>query len=138
MKRFCIFLFFITILSSNSISQPIIKEFKKAFPSSFGIFVDSQTYKKIGKSIDAYKHAVEVDGISSYIVIDDWKNPDETIARSKLVIFNYLPEFDWVVGSSSYLDELYAPLRTIRTLILATAGLTFLLVLPLSHIHTLR
>ena len=61
-----------------------------------------------------------------------WKNPDESKARYKLVMFDHIPEFDWIVGACSYLDEFYAPLRTIRTMILATAVLTFLLLLPIS------
>ncbi len=61
-----------------------------------------------------------------------WKNPGESRARSKLVIFNHIPEYDWIVASSSYLDEFYAPMRTVRNLIMATALVTFLLVLPIS------
>ena len=65
-------------------------------------------------------------------IIYPWKNPGEATARDKLVIFNHIPEYDWIVASSSYLDEFYAPLRTIRTLVIATAFMTFLLVLPIS------
>jgi PAS domain S-box-containing protein len=65
-------------------------------------------------------------------IVYPWKNPGETRARTKLVIFNHIPEYDWVVASSGYLDEFHAPLRTIRNLIIATALVTFLLVLPIS------
>ena len=65
-------------------------------------------------------------------IIYPWKNPGETTARSKLVIFNHIPEYNWIVASSSYLDEFYAPMRTVRNLIIATALVTFLLVLPIS------
>ena len=65
-------------------------------------------------------------------IIYPWKNPGETTARSKLVIFNHIPEYDWIVASSSYLDEFFAPMRTIRNLIIATTLVTFLLVLPIS------
>jgi signal transduction histidine kinase len=44
-------------------------------------------------------------------IIYPWKNPDEPEARLKLVIFNHIPEYDWIVGSSSYLDEFYQPSR---------------------------
>ncbi len=58
-----------------------------------------------------------------------WKNPGETQAREKLVIFSYLPEYDWIVGSASYLDEVYAPLKTLRrvilTIVLFTCALVF-------------
>ena len=62
-----------------------------------------------------------------------WQNPGEQKPRKKLVLFEYLPEFEWVVASSSYLEEFYAPLKTIRTMILATATSTLMLLLPISY-----
>ena len=61
-----------------------------------------------------------------------WKNPGETSRREKLVIFNYIPEYDWIVASSSYLDEFYAPLITIEKIFVLTGFLSLLLVLPLT------
>ncbi|MDJ0782998.1 MAG: cache domain-containing protein [Desulfosarcinaceae bacterium] len=61
-----------------------------------------------------------------------WENPGENIPREKLVIFNYIPEFDWIVASSSYLDEFYAPLKMVRSLIVATVVIFMLLVLPIT------
>ncbi|MFH0729000.1 MAG: cache domain-containing protein [Pseudomonadota bacterium] len=66
-------------------------------------------------------------------IIYPWKNPDEAAERMKLVIFNYIPEYDWIVASSSYLDEFYEPLRTIRNLIVATVLITLALVLPVTY-----
>jgi PAS domain S-box-containing protein len=45
-----------------------------------------------------------------------WKNPDETTYREKMVIFNYLPEYSWIVASSVYLEEFHTILDTIKTL----------------------
>lgn len=61
-----------------------------------------------------------------------WENPGENRARDKLVIFNHIPEFQWIVASSSYLDEFYAPLNTMHSLILATVLMSFVIVLPLT------
>lgn len=61
-----------------------------------------------------------------------WKNPGESDPRMKLVIFNYLPELDWILGSSGYLDEFYAPLKTVRNAIFATVAASLLLVLPIT------
>lgn len=61
-----------------------------------------------------------------------WKNPDEADTREKLVIFNYIPEYDWIVASSSYLEEFYAPLHTIRNIIFFTVLVSLTLVIPLS------
>lgn len=46
-----------------------------------------------------------------------WKNPGEARARQKLVMFDYIPEYQWVVATSSYMDELYGPLGFIRNVI---------------------
>lgn len=65
-------------------------------------------------------------------IIYPWKNPDEASARLKLVIFKHIPEYDWIVGSSRYLDEFNRPLKTIRNLIFATVAATLMLVLPIT------
>jgi PAS domain S-box-containing protein len=66
-----------------------------------------------------------------------WVNPGEDKARDKLVIFNHIPEFEWIVASSSYMDEFYEPLKNMRTLIIASVAILFILVLPLTlHIST--
>lgn len=61
-----------------------------------------------------------------------WKNPGEKKFRQKLVIFNYIPEFDWIVAASCYLEESFAPLVTVRNIVIATAAGTLLLVLPIT------
>ena len=61
-----------------------------------------------------------------------WKNPGESRPRKKLVIFNYIPEYDWIVSSASYLDEIYAPLDTIKTVVIAIVLLISILVALLS------
>jgi len=65
-------------------------------------------------------------------IIYAWQNPGEETPREKLVIFDYLPEFDWIVASSSYLEEFYAPLHAVRNNALITALTILVLVLPLT------
>jgi len=62
-------------------------------------------------------------------ILYTWRNPDEKGYRQKLVIFNYIPEFDWIVASSSYVEEFYAPLERIRTIliVIVIASFSFLL-----------
>jgi PAS domain S-box-containing protein len=66
-------------------------------------------------------------------IVYPWKNPGDQEARLKLCIFNYLPEYEWIVGSSSYQDEFFQPLKTINTLIGAVFVVTFLVVLSLTY-----
>ncbi len=61
-----------------------------------------------------------------------WQNPGEDEARQKLVIYNQIPEYGWIVASSSYLDEVYAPLRTVRRLFVLTVACSLLLILPIT------
>jgi len=61
-----------------------------------------------------------------------WKNPDEKQEREKIVIFNYIEEYDWIVASSSYLNEFYSPLETVNNVIIFSVFASLLLVLPIS------
>ncbi len=65
-------------------------------------------------------------------VIYPWKNPKDNHKREKLVIFNTIPEYDWIVASSSYLDEFYQPLKTIEKSILAIILITLGMTIALS------
>jgi len=67
-------------------------------------------------------------------IIYDWQNPGEQRPRRKLVIFNAIPEYDWIVASSSYMDEFYRPLNTLNRVILFSALASLLLVLPMSFL----
>ena len=62
-------------------AQLVVKKPVKTHPTSFAIFVDKTTYEKCAAAIDAYKDAVEEDGLSTYIYANDWKNPDEIKAE---------------------------------------------------------
>ncbi|MBF0102559.1 MAG: cache domain-containing protein [Desulfobacterales bacterium] len=66
------------------------------------------------------------------IIIYPWQNPDETKPREKLVFFDYIPEFDWIVASSSYLEEFYKPLNNVKYIIFWTVLVTLILVIPLT------
>ena len=65
-------------------------------------------------------------------IIYSWKNPGDPFSREKLAIFNYIPEYDWIIVSASLLDEIYAPLNTVKTIIVAIVVLISLLVFVFS------
>ncbi len=65
-------------------------------------------------------------------LVYSWRNPGEDRPRKKLVIFNYLPEYKWLVASSSYLDEFYSPLNTVGNVIVFTFLASMILILPIS------
>ncbi|WP_035245619.1 bifunctional diguanylate cyclase/phosphodiesterase [Desulfogranum mediterraneum] len=39
-----------------------------------------------------------------------WQNPSEELARKKYVAYTFLPDFGWIVASSIYAEEVFAPL----------------------------
>ncbi|MHB1400362.1 MAG: cache domain-containing protein [Trichloromonadaceae bacterium] len=56
----------------------------------------------------------------------DWQNPGEKSPRKKIVVFDHIPEVDWVVASSAYLDDLYKPIHTLRNIGIWVATLCLL------------
>jgi PAS domain S-box-containing protein len=65
-------------------------------------------------------------------LIYDWRNPEDPEARTKLVIYTDLPEYGWVLGSSSYLDEVQSPLEDISRVIIITGMACLVILLPLT------
>ncbi len=54
-----------------------------------------------------------------------WRNPEEPSARTKMAVYESLPEYGWVVVSSAYPGEVLKPVRIARNL--SYGGLALLL-----------
>lgn len=67
-------------------------------------------------------------------IIYEWRNPGERTARKKLVHFKFMPGFKWIVATSSYLDEFYAPLHLLEKVIWSAMLFSLALVLPITFI----
>lgn len=63
----------------------------------------------------------------------NWKNPDEKRPREKIVIFDYLPELDWYVVSSGYLEEFYQPLTDFKKTAAIILALSLIVVIFFSY-----
>jgi len=50
------------------------------------------------------------------------------------VIFNYIPEYEWFVASSSYLDEVFSPLNTIKNFIILVGLASLIIFIPITFI----
>jgi len=61
-----------------------------------------------------------------------WKNPDESVLREKLAVFDYIPRTDWIVVCSSSLEEFYSPLDTLRYIIVSVIVFTLIPVIILT------
>lgn len=53
--------------------------------------------------------------------------------RESLIVFNYVPELDWIIASESYFDEFYAPLKAVQMLIIITVLVLIIFLLPISY-----
>jgi HEAT repeat protein len=91
--KISVLLFFITIVCSAqvSVTKPV-----KSHPTSFAIVVDKDTYDKTKDAIIAYRDAVELDGLSTYILVNNWKNPEEV--KTELIrLYNSNPRLEGAV-----------------------------------------
>jgi len=72
-----VFLYSICLLAfTSAYSQQIISPVKK-HKSSFAIIIDRETFSKTDSAVFIYRDAVENDGLSVFILIKNWTNPDE-------------------------------------------------------------
>ena len=69
-------------------------------------------------------------------IIYSWKNPGEKSFREKVAIFNYIPEFDWIVVSTSYNDEFYGPLKTIKQIIIIMLAASVIFLFLLTYLYS--
>jgi PAS domain S-box-containing protein len=63
-----------------------------------------------------------------------WRDPGQLFERQKMVIYDYIPEYDWIVASTSYLEEVYAPLERVRNLFFLVAVGLLIFLLPFTFL----
>ncbi len=72
------YIFLLTIIVFTVLSaQPELVSPQLNYPSSFAIIIDRISFSKVKNAVTAYRDAIEADGLSAYILIDDWKSPDQ-------------------------------------------------------------
>ena len=131
---------FSTLVNINDFKDSILS--LKFSQSGYAFVTDSKGKVIIHPSLQGV-NVIEANDFPSYPletmlkeksgkIIYPWKNPGEPQMREKLVLFNYLPEYEWIVASSSYLDEFYAPLDKVSNVIIFTVLGCILLVLPIT------
>ncbi|MHC1737830.1 MAG: HEAT repeat domain-containing protein [Ignavibacteriaceae bacterium] len=86
----------IVILYSSVFSQVEIINPVKIHKTSFAIIIDRTTYKNCNEAVLNYRNAIEDDELSSYIVISDWKRPDE-IKAEIIKLYDKKPKLEGVV-----------------------------------------
>ena len=61
-----------------------------------------------------------------------WKNPGESASRQKLVVFDYIKDLNWIVASSAYFDEFYAPLSILNMIIGSIVFISLAILVPIA------
>ncbi|MCC6933985.1 MAG: methyl-accepting chemotaxis protein [Deltaproteobacteria bacterium] len=67
-----------------------------------------------------------------------WKNPGDSSAREKIAGYAYLPEWDWVIVYSAYVDEFMAEVKRSRDLSFWVALASIVLAFFLSNIFAAK
>lgn len=129
---------FKTMLNSKDFRDYILSV--KIGDTGYGYVLDSEGTLMVhpameGKNLSESKDAdgryfiKEIITNKSGKIVYPWKNPNETHAREKIVIYKYMPEIDWIVAAGSYINELEAPLHRMRNIIIIESPLILALVI---------
>ncbi|MDM8517174.1 response regulator [Desulfobacterales bacterium HSG16] len=65
-------------------------------------------------------------------IIISWEKSNNSSSGEKLLFYNYIPEFQWIIASGSVRDEFFTPLKPLKQMIIATAALALLFLFALS------
>ncbi len=79
MKKLFTLLF--AIASATAYAEPTEIAPSVKTPTSFAVFIDRASYDRCREAVEAYRAAVQADGLGTYIICDDWQSPDEVRER---------------------------------------------------------
>lgn len=83
MKKIFILLAF--LLPAAAWAQTVEKPTAEG-PLSFAVITDAETFRRARPAIYEYRDALQRDGLATYIVYDDWKNPDQVRDRIRRLL----------------------------------------------------
>ncbi len=76
MKRIIIYTVAVACFALSANAQPLEAPKTKS-RSTFAIVIDSMSYARVKEAVNAYRDAVERDGLGTYIVSRNWQSPEE-------------------------------------------------------------
>ena len=94
MMKKLIYLSFLLPLAGNAQTTVIKPSTKQA--TAFAIVTDNQTYANTKEAMHLYKDAVEADGLATYLISGDFKNPDE-VKQEIVKVYNECPTLEGFV-----------------------------------------
>lgn len=95
MKIILLFLSFL-IWIQPGFGKVKIQKPRSQHPTAFAIIIDEITLEKTKGSVEAYRDALEADGLATYMISDSWKNPEQVKAEI-VKIYKRKPTLEGVV-----------------------------------------
>ncbi len=83
-------------LYSNVFAQIHVIKPERKNATAFAIIIDNTTFEKCKEAVLLYKKSIEEDGLSTYILVNDWINPDE-VKKEIVRLYNQKPILEGVV-----------------------------------------
>lgn len=68
--------FLLFAFGGSSWAQKIVRPSVQS-PTTFAIIIDSESYRRVGDAVNAYRGSIEREGLGTYIAIADWQKPDD-------------------------------------------------------------
>jgi HEAT repeat protein len=89
---------FLIILVSVEVFYAQVRVLKPGINSktSFAIFIDSVTFDKVYDAVIKYKNSIEKDNLATYVLINNWKSPEE-IKNEIIKLYNSKPRLEGAV-----------------------------------------
>jgi len=85
-----------------------------------------------GQNIYKYSFIREICSQKKGKIRYKWKNPGDNKSRLKLVAFDYIEQMDWIIASSAYYDDYYAPVQLMNTTLLSIVCFLLAMLLPIA------
>ena len=85
MKKIALLTLFAMVCLHTAWAQTIVRPSVKS-KTTFAIVVDKKSYEQAKAEVDAYRSAVEQEGLGTYLLVDEWQKPDDI--RALLVQFH--------------------------------------------------
>lgn len=76
-----LFILLMLVWKGASFARLEVKKPTQEHATSFAIIIDKETYDYAEEAVDAYRNAIENDGLSVYVLISQWKTPDDIKAE---------------------------------------------------------
>ncbi|MGE5456922.1 MAG: HEAT repeat domain-containing protein [Methanococcaceae archaeon] len=77
-------------------ANPVISGPEKVQGAAFAIIIDKDTYSACRQAVGIYSEAVEADGLSTFIVSDKWRDPDQ-VRKAIIELRNEHPTLEGIV-----------------------------------------